>query len=377
MANVIGRAGGTRSWRNANPGNLVDGDYARSAGAVGRDDKGFAIFPDDQTGWSALLGLLRTAKYQALSVRDAIFTWAPPDSNNSAAYAKFVAGQLGVAQTTPVAKLTTSQLTTMGSAIRQYEGWTVGTTSSSSSSPTTTTPPASSPSSSYAPAGTSKTGIELVRVGVAGQVWTVAKQYADRFQGFLNDAFAEGLVKDNPDTAKVETFYSSGGYNYRPIAGSSRLSNHAYGAAIDISGTGENYRENNSIDASVARRLAAKWGLRWGGDYKKSKDFMHFEVAGANGENVSSATPAPSSSVSGTYGQVDPNPGGVKTDGSVLGTIWGSIQAPGAAAKVGAGEAKDAAVGVLDGITRTVYAALIAAAGLALVGVGVYRTSTT
>lgn len=68
---------------------------------------------------------------------------------------------------------------------------------------------------------------------------------------------------------------------------------------------------------------------------------------------------------------------GISTDGTLLGTIAGVIKSPGAAAKVGATEAKDTIASGLDGITRTVYSALIAAAGLALVGVGIYRTSTT
>lgn len=374
MANVIGRSGGTRAWRNANPGNIIDGATARGFGAIGRDDLGFAIFPDDATGWAALLGLLRTAKYQALSIRDAIFTWAPPeDSNDSATYAAFVAKQLGVAGTTPVRNLTAAQLTTMGEAIRQFEGWEVGTTTTT---PTAKTTPSSS-SSSYPSAGKTKTGIDLVYVGAGGQTWQVAKKYADQFQGFLTDAFNLGLVKDNPATKAIETFYSSGGYNYRPIAGSTRLSNHAYGAAVDISGSAtENYRTNTSIDATLARQLAAKWGLRWGGDYKNSKDYMHFEIAGANGEDA----PTSSKDLNLTIGDMSAAEDarkGVTSDGTLLGTIAGVVKSPGAAAKVGATEAKDTIASGLDGITRTVYAALLAAAGLALVGVGIYRTSTT
>lgn len=369
MANVIGRSGGTVAWRNANPGNLVDGDYARKAGAIGRDDRGFAIFPNDATGWSALLGLLRTAKYQALSIRDAIFTWAPPDTNDSATYATYVAGRLGLPSSTPVRNLSAAQLTTMGEAIRQFEGWEVGTTTTQATAKTTPATPTAYPS-----AGKFKTGIDLVYVGAGGQSWQVAKKYADQFQGFLTDAFELGLVKDNPKTDALEQFYSSGGYNYRTIAGSSRLSNHSFGAAVDISGNGENYRTNNSIDPTLARQLAEKWGLRWGGDYRNAKDYMHFEIAGANGEDVTPAEP----NLNIKIGQFDDNADqGVKTDGSLLGTVWGSIKAPGAAAKVATSEAKDTIASGLDGITRTVYAALIALAGLGLVGVGIYRTSIT
>jgi hypothetical protein len=49
--------GGTRTWRNQNPGNMVVGDYSRKTGMIGRTG-GFAVFPDYQTGHKALLILL-------------------------------------------------------------------------------------------------------------------------------------------------------------------------------------------------------------------------------------------------------------------------------------------------------------------------------
>lgn len=42
---------GSRPARNHNPGDLK---YARQNGATGQDSGGFAIFPDDPTGWAAL-----------------------------------------------------------------------------------------------------------------------------------------------------------------------------------------------------------------------------------------------------------------------------------------------------------------------------------
>lgn len=37
-------SGGTRAWRNNNPGNLREGPFSQSQGSIGRDNDGFAIF---------------------------------------------------------------------------------------------------------------------------------------------------------------------------------------------------------------------------------------------------------------------------------------------------------------------------------------------
>jgi hypothetical protein len=130
---------------------------------------------------------------------------------------------------------------------------------------------------------------------------TVGSQYADKFKGLLDDLEAAGVKVDRSQ---------SGGYNYRNIAGTNRLSNHAYGRALDV-----NWNENargtkGKIDPTLARTLAQKHGLVWGGDWS-NPDPMHFEVAGALGaaggqHNHSHASTASSP---GTPGQSTPNPG--------------------------------------------------------------------
>jgi hypothetical protein len=45
---IATHAGGKKPWRNNNPGNLKGG-----AGAIGYDERGFAIFPDMETGMEA------------------------------------------------------------------------------------------------------------------------------------------------------------------------------------------------------------------------------------------------------------------------------------------------------------------------------------
>jgi LysM repeat protein len=73
------------------------------------------------------------------------------------------------------------------------------------------------------------------------------------------------------------------GYAYRPVRGGSTPSFHAAAIAIDLNapehpmGTAPtaNY---SAAEIAQCRRIAKKYGLRWGGDYTGRKDGMHFEV---------------------------------------------------------------------------------------------------
>ena len=76
--NIYEFSGGSRAWRNNNPGNLEDGKFARDNGAIGTDGR-FAIFPDATTGFNAMAGLLSTNAYQNLTIEGAINRYAPPN----------------------------------------------------------------------------------------------------------------------------------------------------------------------------------------------------------------------------------------------------------------------------------------------------------
>lgn len=115
----------------------------------------------------------------------------------------------------------------------------------------------------------------LVTISLNGQKWQVAADTAPAFIGFLKDAQAQGLVS----TGKIT---SSGGYNDRQIfingKPTGRPSNHADGEAIDINaGDNPQGKKAQTIDPAKARALAAKWGLKWGGDFS-TPDPMHFEA---------------------------------------------------------------------------------------------------
>lgn len=76
--------------KNNNPGNIRFGDFAKSQGATGQDERGFAIFPDIKTGENAQHGLLTGDKYKGLSLKDIPSVWAPKGDgqNDPNAYAQ-------------------------------------------------------------------------------------------------------------------------------------------------------------------------------------------------------------------------------------------------------------------------------------------------
>ena len=62
----------------------------------------------------------------------------------------------------------------------------------------------------------------------------------------------------------------------RNIAGTSTLSNHAFGLALDINAVENQRGTAGLIDRSVVR-IFQSWGFTWGGDWHYT-DPMHFEM---------------------------------------------------------------------------------------------------
>lgn len=102
------------------------------------------------------------------------------------------------------------------------------------------------------------------------------------------------IVKYNwsDDASMLDNNTSS--FNYRKVAGKSKLSNHSFGTAIDInpfvnpavysnsrvSPTGAQYnpRAEGAISKNSAlTREFLKRGWKWGGDWTTLKDYQHFE----------------------------------------------------------------------------------------------------
>jgi hypothetical protein len=74
-----------------------------------------------------------------------------------------------------------------------------------------------------------------------------------------------------------------GCYNYRPIGGSTRLSTHAWGAAIDLD-PGHNprdkpYDESLGMMPTAVVALFEAEGWKWGGRFISRPDCMHFQAA--------------------------------------------------------------------------------------------------
>lgn len=106
----------------------------------------------------------------------------------------------------------------------------------------------------------------------SGKTATVHSAAAESFSGFLKDLEGTGYKID-----------SLGGLAKRAQAnGSGRISQHAYGNAIDINPSRNPYKTSITDMPPNVSEMAAKWGLSWGGDWsERSRDPMHFEWSGA------------------------------------------------------------------------------------------------
>ena len=93
-------------------------------------------------------------------------------------------------------------------------------------------------------------------------------------------------------------------FNYRVISGTTKLSNHSYGMAIDINprinpwvkgnkvspANGKVYKQRKTSKCKgkykrymihkndTAYKIFKKYGFSWGGEWRSSKDYQHFEV---------------------------------------------------------------------------------------------------
>ncbi len=119
------RIGGSRSWRNFNPGNIRKGSFSENAGAIG-DDGSFAIFPDKETGSKAIELLLRGRIYGPLSITGAINRYAPSIENDTNSYVDFVVSQTGLNPENILDNLNIAQIRSIVKAVERMEGWLPG-----------------------------------------------------------------------------------------------------------------------------------------------------------------------------------------------------------------------------------------------------------
>ena len=73
------------------------------------------------------------------------------------------------------------------------------------------------------------------------------------------------------------------GFCFRMTRGSDKvLSNHSSGTAVDLNALKHPLGKSNTFtkeQSNTIQLLLVKYGLAWGGNYKKRKDEMHFEIA--------------------------------------------------------------------------------------------------
>jgi hypothetical protein len=117
------RSGGTLTWRNNNPGNLRNYPFSQRHGSLGAAH-GFAVFPDETAGRGALSDLLNTQTYQSRTLNETVASFAADASVPR--YQQLVSRWTGIAGTTRLDALTTSQLGSVVSGIQRMEGWQAG-----------------------------------------------------------------------------------------------------------------------------------------------------------------------------------------------------------------------------------------------------------
>lgn len=143
----------------------------------------------------------------------------------------------------------------------------------------------------------------IVNKGLAEEVLEIFREFYDaeyEIQSMhLVDNYWTG-DGESSDSASIDKNNTSC-FNYRPVTGGKKLSNHAYGFAIDINPQQNpyvSYRDgkarwshenaNDYIDRStglphvithedLAFKVFTAHGFSWGGDWSNPKDYQHFE----------------------------------------------------------------------------------------------------
>lgn len=127
----------------------------------------------------------------------------------------------------------------------------------------------------WGPGEQSASAMQLIQVGVTrAYVHPVAAPLYKELIRLLMQAGHDHLV-------------SGGGWNYRLKRGGSTLSNHSWGLALDMDVPHNPFQRGGPTDMPTGRpggnpgqvrAIAHSLGMRWGGDYRGTRDAMHFEV---------------------------------------------------------------------------------------------------
>jgi hypothetical protein len=119
--------GGTRAWRNNNPGNIRKPGLTKFDGIIGIAG-GFLVFSSYDTGFAALQSLLKKDFYQKLAIFDAVKKYAPAKDNNDVKrYQQIIVQITKVDLKTKLSALAEEQFLLICQAIQRIEGFKNGT----------------------------------------------------------------------------------------------------------------------------------------------------------------------------------------------------------------------------------------------------------
>ena len=122
--NMTIRSGGTKAWRNNNPGNMVYNQrgFAVRHGAIGKA-AGMAVFPTETMGRDALVDLLKSSNYHNLKITELPEKY---DKDNAQEYRRMI---LSISKLDPnqyIRNLTPIEFDRLREAVERIEGWEVG-----------------------------------------------------------------------------------------------------------------------------------------------------------------------------------------------------------------------------------------------------------
>lgn len=115
------------AWKNNNPGNIRASSTMQWLGAIGQSN-GWCVFASEQDGINAMKKLLMSKNYNHLTLRGAIYKWAPAqDNNNPERYTNYVSKTVSISPDKPMQDMTDYELENMVRAMQKFEGWIPGT----------------------------------------------------------------------------------------------------------------------------------------------------------------------------------------------------------------------------------------------------------
>ncbi len=121
--NMTIRSGGTKAWRNTNPGNMTSrGGFATRHDSIGSAG-GMAVFPTEEAGRQALIDLLKSSNYNILEVTELPEKY---DKDNAQEYRRML---LSISKLDPnkrIKNLSGKEFDQLRAAIERIEGWESG-----------------------------------------------------------------------------------------------------------------------------------------------------------------------------------------------------------------------------------------------------------